>query len=85
MPKKVLDGIVVSDKGDKSITVMVERKYQHPVLQKVVKTKKKYHVHDEKNSHKNGDKVKIIESRPISKTKKFKVLEEKRWFKFKQN
>ncbi len=85
MPKKILDGIVVSDKGDKSITVMVERKYQHPVLQKVIKTKKKYHVHDENNSHKNGDKVKIIESRPISKTKKFKVLEEKRWFKFKQN
>ncbi len=64
---------------------MVERKYQHPVLQKVIKTKKKYHVHDENNSHKNGDKVKIIESRPISKTKKFKVLEEKKWFKFKQN
>ena len=85
MPKKILDGIVVSDKGDKSITVMVERKYQHPVLQKVIKTKKKYHVHDENNSHKNGDKVKIIESRPISKTKKFKVLEEKRWFKFKRN
>ena len=85
MPKKILDGIVVSDKGDKSITVMVERKYQHPVLQKVIKTKKKYHVHDENNSHKNGDKVKIIESRPISKTKKFKVLEEKRWFKFKLN
>ena len=78
MPKKILDGIVVSDKGDKSITVMVERKYQHPVLQKVIKTKKKYHVHDENNSHKNGDKVKIIESRPISKTKKFKVLEQKR-------
>ena len=78
MPKKILDGIVVSDKGDKSITVMVERKYQHPVLQKVIKTKKKYHVHDENNSHKNGDKVKIIDSRPISKTKKFKVLEEKR-------
>ena len=78
MPKKILNGIVVSDKGNKSITVQVERKYQHPVLQKVIKTKKKYHVHDENNSHKNGDKVKIIESRPISKTKKFKVLEEKR-------
>ena len=78
MPKKKLDGIVVSDKGNKSITVLVERKYQHPVLQKVVKSKKKYHVHDEKNSFKIGDKVSIIESRPISKTKKFKVLEEKR-------
>ena len=85
MPKKILDGIVVSDKGEKSITVLVERKYQHPVLQKVVKTRKKYRVHDENNTHKVGDKVSIIESRPISKTKKFKVLEEKIWFKYKQN
>ena len=76
MPKKILDGIVVSDKGNKSITVLVERKYQHPVLQKVVKTKKKYHAHDENNSFKKGDKVSIIESSPISKTKRFKVLEE---------
>tara|TARA_Y100000022_G_scaffold43890_1_gene36484 strand:- start:281 stop:517 length:237 start_codon:yes stop_codon:yes gene_type:complete len=78
MPKKVLNGVVISDKGNKSITVLVERKYQHPVLQKVVKTKKKYHVHDENNLHKVGDQVSIIESRPISKTKKFTVLEEKR-------
>ena len=78
MSKKILDGIVVSDKGNKSITVIVERKSQHPVLKKVVKTKKKYHVHDENNSYKTGDKVSIIESRPISKTKRFKVLEEKR-------
>ena len=85
MPKKKLDGIVVSDKGNKSITVIVERKYQHPVLDKVIKTKKKYHVHDENNSFKTGDKVSIIESRHISKTKRFKVIEEKRWYKFKQN
>ncbi len=85
MPKKVLNGVVISDKGNKSITVLVERKYQHPVLQKVVKTKKKYHVHDKNNSHKVGDQVSIIESRPISKTKKFTVLEEKRWFRCKQN
>ena len=78
MPKKVLDGVVVSDKGNKSITVVVERKYQHPVLQKVVKTKKKYHAHDENNSFKTGDKVSIIETKPISKTKRFKVLVEKR-------
>ena len=78
MPKKILNGIVISNKPNKTITVLVERKYQHPVLQKVVKTKKKYHVHDEKNLFKTGDKVSIIESRPISKTKKFKVLEEKR-------
>ena len=77
MPKKKLNGIVVSDKGNKSITVMVERKYQHPVLQKVIKSKKKYHVHDENNSYKTGDKVSIIESRPISKKKRFTVLEEK--------
>ena len=77
MPKKILDGVVVSDKGNKSITVIVERKYQHPVLQKVIKSKKKYHVHDEKNSYKTGDKVSIVETRPISKTKKFKVLEAK--------
>ncbi len=85
MPKKKLDGIVVSDKGNKSITVMVERKYQHPVLDKVIKTKKKYYVHDENNSFKTGDKVSIIESRPISKTKRFKVLEDKRWYRFRQN
>ena len=85
MSKKILDGIVVSDKGNKSITVIVERKSQHPVLKKVVKTKKKYHVHDENNSYKTGDKVSIIESRPISKTKRFKVLEEKRWYRFRQN
>ena len=85
MPKKILDGVVVSDKGNKSITVIVERKYQHPVLQKVIKSKKKYRVHDEKNSYKTGDKVSIIETRPISKTKKFKVLEAKGWYRFKQN
>ena len=77
MPKKILDGVVVSDKGNKSITVVVEIKFKHPTLQKVVMTKKKYHVHDEKNSFKEGDKVSIIETRPISKTKRFTVLEEK--------
>ena len=85
MSKKILNGVVVSDKGNKSITVIVERKSQHPVLKKVVKTKKKYHVHDENNAYKMGDKVSIIESRPISKTKRFKVLEEKRWYRFRQN
>ena len=78
MSKKILNGVVVSDKGNKSITVIVERKYQHPVLHKVIKTKKKYHVHDENNSFKTGDKVSIVESRPISKLKRFKVLEEKK-------
>ena len=74
MPKKILDGIVTSDKGNKSITVVVERKFQHPILQKVIKSKKKYHVHDENNSFKIGDKVSIIESKPISKLKKWMVV-----------
>ena len=75
MPKKILDGIVISDKGNKSVTVIVERKYQHPTLHKIVKTKKKYHVHDETNKLKTGDKVSIIESKPFSKNKKFQVME----------
>ena len=76
MPKKILKGIVVSDKPNKTITVVIERKYQHPVLKKVIKSKKKYHAHDEKNSFKIGDKVSIIETIPISKQKKFKILED---------
>ena len=75
MPKKVLTGIVVSDKPNKTITVLIERKYSHPVLKKIVKVKKKYNAHDENNEYKNGDKVSIIESRPYSKNKKFKVME----------
>ena len=75
MPKKVLTGIVVSDKPNKTITVLVERKYQHPVLKKIIKVKKKYNAHDENNKFKSGDKVSIIESKPYSKNKKFKVME----------
>ena len=75
MPKKILTGIVVSDKPNKTITVMVERKHQHPVLKKVLKVRKKYNVHDENNKFKNGDKVSIIESKPFSKNKKFQVME----------
>ena len=76
MPKKILSGVVVSDKPEKTITVMVERKYQHPLFKKVIKAKKKFSAHDEKNKFKNGDKVKIIECRPYSKTKKYQVIEE---------
>jgi len=76
MPKKILNGVVVSDKSNKTITVMVQRKYQHPLLKKVIKTKKKYSVHDEENKFKSGDKVSIRECRPISKTKKFEVVGE---------
>ena len=75
MPKKVLIGIVVSDKPDKTITVLIERKYSHPVLKKIVKVKKKYNAHDENNKYKNGDKVSIIESKPYSKNKRFLVME----------
>ena len=78
MSKKILNGIVVSDKPNKTITVVVERKYQHPELKKVIKSKKKYSVHDETNEYKNGDKVSIIESRPFSKTKKFEVMKGKK-------
>ena len=74
MPKKILTGMVISDKPNKTITVLVERKYQHPVLKKVVKVKKKYNAHDENNKFKNGDKVSIIESKPFSKNKKFQVM-----------
>ena len=85
MPKKILSGVVISDKPNKSITVLVERKYQHPLLKKVVKSKKKYNVHDEQNKFKNGDKVKIIECKPYSKTKKFEVIGDHKWYKFRQN
>ena len=75
MTKKILKGKVVGDKRDKTITVIVERKYQHPVFKKVIKTKKKYHAHDEQNKFKIGDTVSIEETKPISKQKKFKVIE----------
>ena len=74
MPKKILNGIVVSNRPDKTITVLVERKYQHPVLKKVMKAKKKYSAHDEKNKCKNGDRVSIRECKPFSKSKKFEVI-----------
>ena len=76
MPKKILKGVVVSDKPSKTITVSVERRYQHPVLKKVIKAKKKFNVHDEDNKYKNGDKVLIKECKPFSKSKKFEVIGE---------
>ena len=75
MPKKILTGVVVSDKMNKTVTVLIERKYSHPVLKKVIKVKKKYNAHDENNKFKTGDKVSIIESKPFSKNKKFQVME----------
>ena len=85
MPKKILNGVVISDKPNKTITVLVERKYQHPVLKKVIKARKKYNVHDEDNKFKSGDKVSFRESKPFSKTKKFEVIEEMKWYRYKQN
>ena len=75
MPKKILTGVVTSDKADKTKTVSVERKYSHPVLKTVVKVRKKYNAHDEKNKYKIGDTVSIIESKPFSKNKKFQVMD----------
>ena len=75
MPKKILTGVVVSDKPNKTITVMVERKFSHPLLKKVIRVRKKYNAHDENNKFKKGDKVSIIESKPFSKNKKFQVME----------
>jgi small subunit ribosomal protein S17 len=70
---RALTGRVVSDKMDKTVTVLVERKVKHPVIGKVVRRTKKYHVHDEGNEYKEGDVVVIEESRPISKTKAWRV------------
>ncbi len=77
MPKRVLQGVVVSDKNDKTIVVEVERRYTHPLLKKTVRRTKKYHAHDEKNSFKIGDQVTIEEAAPISKNKRWVVLEAK--------
>jgi small subunit ribosomal protein S17 len=75
MPKRVLQGVVVSDKNNKTIVVQVERRYTHPLLKKTVRRSKKYHAHDEKNVHKIGDNVSIQETAPISKNKRWIVLE----------
>jgi len=86
MPKKILTGVVISDKPNKTVTVMVERKYSHPVLKKVIKVRKNYNAHDENNTFKTGDKVSIIESKPFSKNKKFQVMEDtKLWLVYKLN
>ncbi|MBC2886850.1 30S ribosomal protein S17 [Ochrobactrum sp. CM-21-5] len=74
MPKRVLQGVVVSDKNDKTVVVKVERRYSHPLLQKTVRQSKKYKAHDENNQFKIGDLVSIEESKPISKDKRWVVL-----------
>ena len=74
MPRRVLQGVVVSDKADKTVTVLVERRLRHPVYKKFVKRSKRYHAHDEDNKYKVGDMVRIQECRPLSKTKSWEVI-----------
>ena len=83
MTKKILKGKVKSTKSNKTIVVEVVRKYRHPFYGKVIRRSKKYHAHDEKNRFKEGENVSIIETKPISKLKRWQVIE--KWYKSKQN
>jgi small subunit ribosomal protein S17 len=74
MPKRILQGVVVSDKMDKTVTVQVERRFKHTLYKKFIRRSKKYAAHDETNSVKVGDVVKIQECRPMSKRKKWEVV-----------
>ncbi|MSP49274.1 MAG: 30S ribosomal protein S17 [Alphaproteobacteria bacterium] len=76
MPRRVLQGRVVSDKTDKTVTVVVERRVMHPLYKKFITRSKKYHAHDEGNRCKVGDLVRIRECRPVSKTKRWEVISE---------
>ena len=75
MPKRVLTGVVVSDKGEKTVVVNVERKVKHPLYGKIIRRSKKYHAHDEGNEYKAGETVRIEETAPISRLKTWKVIE----------
>ncbi|MDU8946285.1 30S ribosomal protein S17 [Ovoidimarina sediminis] len=74
MPKRILQGTVTSDKNDQTVTVLVERRYTHPMMKKTVRASKKYRAHDPKNEFKVGDSVRIQECAPISKTKRWEVV-----------
>lgn len=74
MPRRVMHGVVVSDKMEKTIVVNVERKFPHPLYKKYIKRSKRYHVHDEDNKFKVGDMVNIQECRPLSKSKRWEVI-----------
>lgn len=74
MPKRILSGTVTSDKNDKTVTVLVERRFTHPVLKKTVRKTKKYRAHDPNNQFKVGDIVRIQECAPISKHKRWEVI-----------
>ena len=75
MPKRVLTGLIVSDKGEKTVVVNVERKVKHPLYGKIIRRSKKYHAHDEGNEFKAGETVRIEETAPISKLKTWKVVD----------
>ncbi|MCR9235037.1 MAG: 30S ribosomal protein S17 [Alphaproteobacteria bacterium] len=75
MPKRILQGVVVSDKSDKTVVVKVERRFTHPLLKKTVRRSKKYKAHDETNQRKTGELVSIEETKPISKDKTWIVVE----------
>ncbi len=75
MPKRVLTGLIVSDKGDKTVVVNVERKVKHPLYGKIIRRSKKYHAHDEANAFKAGETVRIEETAPISRLKTWRVLD----------
>jgi small subunit ribosomal protein S17 len=75
MPKRVLTGTVVSDKGDKTVVVRVERRVKHPLYGKIIKLSKKYHAHDEANAFKAGEQVRIQECAPVSKLKTWEVVD----------
>lgn len=74
MPKRILQGVVVSDANDKTVVVKVERRFAHPLYKKTVRRSKRYHAHDENNTAKTGDMVQIQECRPISKQKRWMLL-----------
>lgn len=76
MPRRILSGVVVSDKMDKTIVVQVERQFRHPLYKKFIRRTKKFVAHDEDNSFKAGDIVKIRECRPLSKRKQWEVISE---------
>ena len=76
MPKRILQGVVVSDKQDKTIVVKVERRFTHPLLKKTVRRTKNYHAHDETNLAKVGQQVRIVESRPISRLKTWVLVDD---------
>ncbi|MEM9970646.1 MAG: 30S ribosomal protein S17 [Pseudomonadota bacterium] len=74
MPKRILQGTVTSDKNDQTVTVLVERRFTHPVLKKTIRKTKKYRAHDAQNTFKTGDTVRIQECAPVSKSKRWEVL-----------